>query len=293
MRSKFVLAFVLFVAVLMSSYGIERVSLKTGDVYSCNLVLMDAEKVVVLLFSNRVEILAADVKSVSFENSEDELEIVLKDDTILKGQIVEQDAEFYTIGMSAGLNTIEKAKIKEIRNPRYLYVEKTDVVSFHAGLLPAYSRVLGGFGSSYNTFWSGELFFEISFLENLWIGASIDFLMLTPEFASTNESLILIPANVTLKYESPFVEPMDPQNLLTRLYWLVKFGLGASPVVFHEKAEARTTASVGLCTVAEYGLKYAINEAFAVGIVGKTSLVIQSSTHVLAQSGGLFLEAAF
>jgi hypothetical protein len=293
MRRKFVLAFVLFVAALVNSYGIEQVLLKSGDVYSCTFVLMDAEKVVVLLFSNRVEISTTDIKSVSFDKSEDEMEIVLKDDTILKGQIVEQDAEFYTIGTTAGLNTIEKAKIKEIRNPKYLYAEKTDVVSFHAGLLPAYTRVLGGFGSSYNTFWSGEVYFELSFLENLWIGASLDFLMLTPEFASTNESLFLIPANVSVKYERPFVQPLDPQNLLTRLYWLVKFGLGASPIIFHEKAEARTTVSVGLCTVAEYGLKYAINEAFAVGIVGKTSVVIQSSTHVLAQSGGLFLEATF
>jgi hypothetical protein len=153
--------------------------------------------------------------------------------------------------------------------------------------------VLGGFGSSYNTFWSGELFFEISFLENLWIGASLDFLMLTPEFASTNESLFLIPANVTVKYERPFGDPADSQNPLSRLYWHVKFGLGACPIIFHEKAEARTTTSVGLSTVAEYGLKYAISKALSLGIAGKTSIVIQSSTHVLAQSGGLFLEATF
>jgi hypothetical protein len=293
MKRTILLAFVLFVAILVNSYGLEQVLLKTGDVYSCNLVRMDAETVVVLLFSHRVEIKATDVKSVSFEKGEDELEIVLKDDTILKGQIVEQDAEFYTIGTTAGLNTIEKAKIKEIRNPNYLYVEETGVVSFHAGLLPAYTRVLGGFGSSYNTFWGGELFFEIGFLENLWIGASLDFLMLTPQFESTNESLFLIPANVTFKYERPFNAPRESQNPLTRLYWHVKFGLGVCPIIFHEQAEARTTASVGLSTVAEYGLKYSITEVLSLGIAGKTSVVIQSSAHVLSQSGGLYLEATF
>ncbi|MCX7039212.1 MAG: hypothetical protein NT005_08790 [Spirochaetes bacterium] len=291
MRRKLFVAFVLFAAMLMNSYGSEQVLLNSGDVYSCTFVLMNAEKVVVLLYTHRVEINATDVKMVSFENSEDELEIVLKDDTIIKGQIVEQDAEFYTIGTTAGLNTIEKTKIKEIRNPKYMYVKKADAIQFHIGLLPAYSTVLGDFASAYNTFWSGELYFEISFLKNLWIGVSGDFLMLSPQFASTNETLFLIPANVTLKYESPFVEPMDPKNLLTRLYWHFKFGLGASTIIFTEKAEARTTASVGMCTVAEYGLKYAIVEAFSIGIAGKTSIVIQSSTHVLTQSGGLFLEA--
>jgi hypothetical protein len=283
MRRKLFVVFILLAAVLMNSYGIEQVLLNSGDVYSCTFVLMNAEKVVVLLFTNRVEINAADVKMVSFENSEDELEIVLKDDTIIKGQIVEQDAEFYTIGTTAGLNTIEKTKIKEIRNPKYMYVKKADTLSFHIGLLPAYTRVLGGFASSYNTFWSSELFFEISFLKNLWIGVSADFLMLSPQFASTNESLFLIPANVSLKYESPFVEPANPKNPLTRL--------GACTIIFTEKAEARTTASVGICTVSEYGLKYAITEAFSIGVAGKTSIVLQSSTHVLTQSGGLFLEA--
>jgi hypothetical protein len=293
MRRKILVAFLLFVAVLMNSYGIEQVLLNSGDVYSCTFVLMNAEKVVILLYANRVEINTADVKRVSFADSEDEMEIVLKDDTIIKGQIVEQDAEFYTIGTTAGLNTIEKTKIKEIRNPKYMFVKKADAIQFHVGLLPAYSRVLGGFGSTYNTFWSGELFFEMSLLKNLWIGVSGDFLMLSPQFDSTNESLFLIPANITLKYERPFVESLDLENLLTRLYWHVKFGLGACAIILTEKAEAKTTVAVGMCTVAEYGLKYAITETFSIGIAGKTSIVIQSSTHVLAQSAGLLLEAKF
>lgn len=293
MRRTIILFLALFAAVAANTHGNEQVLLVKGDLYSCDLVLMDSARVVVLLFAHRVELPMSEVRSVSFENSEDEMEIVLKDDTVLKGQIVGQDADFYTIGTTAGLNTIDKAKIKEIRNPRYLHVENPDVVSLHVGLVPAYTRVLGGFGESYNTFWSTEAYVEVSFLENLWIGASVDFLMLSPEFDSTNEILFLIPVHASVKYERPFAGPEEPQSLLSRLYWHVEFGLGAGPVMLREKAEARTTASIAMCTAAGYGLKFAISKTLSLGIAGKTSVVLQTSTHVLSQSGSLFLEATF
>jgi hypothetical protein len=277
----------------LNAFSAEKMTLKSGDVYTCDFVLQNAEKVVVLLFGSRVEIPPDEVKQVSFESSEDELEIVLNDNTVLKGQIVEQDSEFYTVGTAAGLNTMEKAKIKEIRNPKYAQfyaAKKADAIGFHAGVFPSYTTVLNGFGTSYNTFWGGEIYAEFGLLRNFWLGLDADFLMLTPQFDSTNEILFMIPVNITFKYESSFGEPGDAKNPFSNLSWYLKAGAGVSVDLFMEQAEARTSTAVAMSMAVSYGLKYAVLDFLSIGLGGKTAAVFEPSTYVFTQSGGVILE---
>jgi hypothetical protein len=233
-----------------------------------------------------------EVKQISFESSEDEFEIVLNDGTVLRGQIVEQDSDFYTIGSSAGLNTIEKGKVMEIRNPKlaeYYTLKKVDSISFHAGIMPSYSTVLSGFGSYYNTFWGGGIYAELGLLRNFWISMDSDFFMLTPQFASTNEILFLIPIQLGFKYESAFAE-QGSKNPLSHLFWFVKAGVGISTDIFLEKAEGRTSTALAMSMAVSYGMKYAIADFLSVGLGGKTTVVFEPSTYILIQSAGAIVE---
>ena len=290
------LALVLFSLIGLSAFGAEKMALKSGDLYSCSLILRNADMAVVLLFGNRVEIPADGIKQISFEDSEDEFEIVLSDGTVLKGQIVDQDNDFYTIGTSAGLNTLEKAKIMEIRNPKlaqFYAPKKAESLGFHAGIFPSYSTVLGGFGSAYNTFWGAGIYAELGLTRGFWICLDSDFYMLTPQFASTNEIVFVIPVQLGFKYEGSFGEQGDAKNPLSNLIWSIKAGAGISGDVLLEQTEARTTAALGLSMAVSYGLKYSIMDFLSAGIGGKTTVVLEPSTYLLIQSVGVVIEFRF
>jgi hypothetical protein len=281
------------VTTVWNAYCMEKLTLKSGDIYSCNFVLRDNAKVVVLLFGYRVEIPVGDVKFLSFEKTEDELEVVLMDDTVIKGQIVEQDDDFYTIGTSAGLNTIEKGKIKVIRNPKYAehYVVKAlDDVKVQLGIVPSYTTILNSFGASYNTFWGAGLYVDVGLLRNFSLGLDLDFMMLSPQFGSTNETLFLLPVFVTFKYENAFGSSGDP---LSKLYWYVKGGAGVSVDIFMEKEEVQTAVAFGISLAVSYGIRYALADGFSIGVGGKTQAIMESSAYALAQSAGVILELKF
>jgi hypothetical protein len=295
MKKFYVFALAFFV-VLSNIYSIERLLLKTKDIYTGNLAVLNSEKVVFVLLGERFDFKWDQIDVIDFRSSEDEFEIELSDKSILKGSIVDQDEEFYTIGSAAGLTTIDKKKVKEIRNPKFskfFKKIKKSALDFHIGMVPYTTFVLNDFRTSYQAFWSYELYFESTFFTSVWFGFDATFLMLTPQFGSYNDFIFIVPINFTIRYQDNFFRHKDENHPIRRLFWSLKWGFGFAPSVFTEISEKRSTTAISFSTDLDFGIKYYVAKNFGIGINTKTNLIVQKSSYIATQSAGLILEFQF
>ena len=298
MKSLYLLVIILSLIFLPDLYPLEILTIKeTNDRYSGDFVKMDRKRVIFILFKQRFKFDLEHIESVNFEDSEDEFEIVLDDESVLRGSIVEEDEKFYTFGSSAGLTTIPKANIVEIRNPQFKEFYEAKVVKttsdIRVGLIPSYTHVINDFNDSYTSYWGNEVYFEMNLLSPMWFGVDVNFLIFFPRFGDNNDFLYLIPTHLTLKYQANFTQPREQKHFLNDLFWFIKFGFGACPIIFSQKAEETSTAAIALSSALDYGIKLYLSESFALGLNGKTDIIALVSSFVLTQSAGLSVEFTF
>lgn len=295
---RFFIITVILSFVFTYSFGVEKLLFKSNDRYTGNLVLFSKERTVIVIDDKKLEFQTDKIEQVDFKDSQDEFEIVLSDKSTLRGSVVDQDEEFYTIGSGAGLTTIKKEKVMEIRNANakykdYFVKEKKYNIDFHFGMTPSTTFVLNDLNTSYQAYWSYEMFFESTFFTKAWFGVDISYIMLVPNFGAYTDYLFIIPINFTIKYQDNFFRPKQEGNPLRNLFWYIKMGIGFAPVIFAETAEKRYTYAMSFSSEAEFGIKYYITKFFAVGIDTKTELIVQKNSYVAMQSGGLILEFKF
>jgi hypothetical protein len=295
MKSKLAIVFILSMYCLSLSSE-EKIYMKSKDIYSCDIVYIDAKKLVFFMLGERFEINVDQIEKIDFASSQNEFEILLDDKTSIKGQIVEEDEDYYTVGSSAGINKIERKKVKEINNPKmkeFRSQEKKYSFKFHTGLTPYTTFVLNDVSKSYQSYWSLTANIESNFYTMAWFGIDISFMMLIPQWGVYNDFLFLTPINFTVMYEDNFYRSKVKNHWSNNLFWHVKMGFGFSPVIFHEIAEKRTSSSVSFSSMADIGIKYYFKKFFALGISGRTNLFAQKYSYMIMQSAGLILEFKF
>jgi hypothetical protein len=271
----------------LTMFGMERITMKSNqDRYSGNFVLMDSEKVVFVMFSQRFVFTHDEIASINFEETEDEFEILLDDNSILKGMIVEQDEEFYTIGSSAGLTTIDKARIVEIKNPKFEEFYKpveAGAVTLHLGIETAGSLVLNEFGNSYQPYGSFAVYFETDFGIPVFFGIDLHAFLNIAQFGNTEDFLLVMPVHVYLKYQSSL-------GFMKQLLWSVKCGIGCAPLLFLETGEGNTSFGIAFSNVIDLGIKYKLSGNLSLGGNAKANLVVQQTSYIFTQSIGIIVE---
>ena len=105
--------------IINNVFAIEKLILNNKDIYTGNLVLITNEKVVFYFLEKRFEFKISEIQKIDFSKSDSEFEIILDDNSKIKGAIIDQDDLFWTIGSSAGITPIEKKRVKEIFNPKF------------------------------------------------------------------------------------------------------------------------------------------------------------------------------
>jgi hypothetical protein len=294
---KLIIFFIITFLCISSLQAIEKLTLKSKDKYSGNLILIDKQHVVFLINNQKFEFTIDKIESIDFKESDDEFELVLTDKSVLKGSIVDQDNEFYTVGSAAGLTTINKQKIVEIRNNNKKYKDLFSTRKFdnyfHIGMIPYTTFILNDVKNTYQSYWSYKLYFESTFFTKAWFGFDISFMMLIPAFGTYNDFLFCVPINFTVKYEDNFYRHKDLNHWSRRLYWHIKFGFGFSPIIFAELADKKNSVSLSVSSEADYGIKFYPSNNFGIGITGTTSLLAQKTSYMIMQSAGLILEFKF
>ena len=248
--------------------------------------MMDREKAVFLLFDLRFEFTLEEIESIDFTDTEDEFEIILDDDSVLQGMIVEQDDLFFTIGSSAGLTTIDKERILEIKNPRfaeYYEAEKERKTAIHLGVEPAGSVVLNDFGTSYQPYGSLAVSVESDFGSPIFFGLDINVLVNFPRFGDFEDFLLVLPLHLYMKYQGMLAKK---ENLL----WMVKIGAGCAPVIFMETGDSETSTGLAISQVADFGILYKTAGKMRIGGNIKANLVVQHGSFIFTQSAGMVLE---
>ena len=282
MKKNFILFLFLINSFLLFSG--EKIIFKNNDLFSGNLVLLTSENVVFYFLNRRFEFKLSDIKKIDFSESNEEFEILLEDNSKIKGAIVDQDDEFWTIGSSAGITPIEKKRVKEIFNPsfaKYRNPEKRFIFKTNIGI------------DTNASYWSLKSYFEFNFFLPVYFGFDAGFVMFYPEFGSLNDFLYLVPINFTLKYMDSFYKGTKENHPLNNLFWHIKFGAGFSPIIFSEVKENKATASIGFSGEIDYGIKYAIKKFFVIGISGNSSIIVDKSQFIFLQSAGVTLEFKF
>ncbi|MBN2533047.1 MAG: hypothetical protein JXB88_09150 [Spirochaetales bacterium] len=286
LKSKF-LFLIFLIITLPGGWCIERITLKeSGDRYSGNFVKMSTKNTVFLLFNQRFEFSNEEIEFINFEDSEDELEILLDDNSILKGMIVDQDDEFFTVGSSAGLTTINKIRILEIKNPRFeeFYVaEKQRTMTVHFGIEPAGSLVLNDFGTSYQPYGSLAAYFEMDFGLPVFFGIDIHAFLNIAQFGDTEDFLLVTPIHVYLKYQDILLG-------MKQLLWSIKCGVGCAPLIFMETGEGNTSFGIAFSQIADLGVKYKLSDNLSLGGNARTNLVVERTSCILTQSIGIVVE---
>ncbi|MBN1697884.1 MAG: hypothetical protein JW881_10260 [Spirochaetales bacterium] len=291
---KYICVALLIILIAPFMYGLERITMKSNqDRYTGNFVMMDREKVVFLLFDRRFEFTHDEIASISFEDTEDEFEILLDDNSVLKGMIVEQDDDYYTIGSSAGLTTIEKARIVSIKNPkfeRYFAAEKVVTSAVNTGIVPATTWILNDIGSSYQPYGSLEYYLETDFGTPVLFGIDTAFMMCLPTFGDFSDFLIFIPVHLYIKYLGRFNTSGSGNDVMSKLTWYIKLGTGCAPAFLLETAEGLTSFALSFSNVLDIGVKYMMSDGFFIGIAAKTNLIVQKNSYAIIQSGGFILD---
>jgi len=286
--------FILFSVVFMNLHGIESLTFKTKEQFSGNLVYKNNERVVFLMLATRFECKAADVDIINFKDSSDEFVIVLDDNSSVKGAIVDQDKDTYTIGSSMGLSPVDKKRVVEITNPKYADFKepkKEYQLNFNTGVVPFADFILNDLGRFYMGA-SVRFFFESNLYTHAWIGLDAGALVYIPIIANLTDKLLLVPVNLTLKYEDNFYRTKNIAEWINNIFWYGKLGVGAAAIMYFQQNESTGATSVGLSMEAEYGIKYSL-KGMLIGLSGLTSVILQKESYVLMQSAGFIIELRF
>lgn len=293
MKKIFLIIFILCGVYL---FTVEKLIFKNNDVFTGNVVLLTSEKVVFYFLTKRFDFKLSDIKKVDFSESDSEFEIILEDNSKIKGAIVDQDDEFWTIGSSAGITPIEKKKVKEIFNPKlskYRNPEKKFVFKTNIGIEANSIFVINDFSNYFKSYWSVKNYFEVNFFLPVYFGFDVSFIMFYPEFGSFNDFLYFVPVNFTLKYMDSFYKGKKENHPVSNLFWHIKMGAGFTPIIFSEIKENKVTSSLGFSGELDYGIKYYITKFFSLGISGNSSIIVDKSQFIFLQGAGIITEFKF